>query len=94
MTDITWNTKAYGREHDLNRLNRIRNNRTGKHIGPRTRLGADRSHTKITLQLRDRHLMMLRERLIKATAAGDLPEVGRIELCIRDYLREPKEVAV
>lgn len=85
---ITWTTHAYGREHDLEKLNRQRNDH---HLGPKTRLGADRAHTKINRQLRDKYLMRLRSRLLKATIAGDHQAVGKIELLIRDHLGEARE---
>lgn len=85
---ITWKSKAWGRESDLVRLNNLRNNRG---VGPLTRLGADRAHTKILIQLRDEKYTNLRERLINATRAGDTNAVANIELQIRDHLKEPKE---
>ena len=87
---ITWQNRAYGREADLDRLNRQRNNHK---LGPKTRLGADRAHTKINRQLKDRTYIRLREQLLKATIAGDQLAVAKIELRIREHLGEDKFAA-
>lgn len=87
---ITWSNKAWGRESDLQRLNSQRNNHK---LGPKTRLGADRAHTKINQQLRDRKYTSMREQLIKATQAGDQLAVAKIELRIREHLGEDKFAA-
>ena len=88
MPDITWTTKAWGRESDIIRLNNGRNN---ENLGPKTRKGHDRAHGKIQRQLRDRKYLHMRENLIQASRAGDLAEVEKLELRIRDHLNEPRE---
>ncbi len=85
---ITWKTRAYGREADLRRMNRNRNSRK---VGPLTRLGHDRAHTKIMMQLNDPVYCLLREQLIRAVIAGDQKVIAKIELRIRDHLNEPRE---
>ena len=88
--DITWHSKAWGRETDLMRLNNLRNDHT---VNPLHRRGADRAHTKINKQLRDKKLMAMREQLIKATVAADQLAIAKIELRIREYLGEDKFAA-
>lgn len=73
-----------GRYSTLQWLDAARND-PSKH--PHRRMEADRAMRKILRQMRDRHLMRLRERLIKATRAGDQHEVWKIENHIRYHER-------
>lgn len=66
----------YGRQTTLMKLNADRNDHS-KH--PYRRMQADRAMRKILAQMADKHLMRLRERLIKATQAGDQREVWKLE---------------
>lgn len=78
----------YGRETQLTKLNEDRNN---PKFGPFTRLQADKAHRKITSQLKDKKLMGMRERLIRATIAGDSYESSKIQMMMRDYTRQDQE---
>jgi len=78
----------YGRSGELAQLNRDRNN---PHLDRFTRMQADRAHTKIVAQLKDKKLMGMRERLIKATLAGDQYEARKIEQQMRAYTKEDQE---
>lgn len=78
----------YTRAGELAKLNRDRNN---PDLPKFVRLQADRAHAKITEQLKDRKLNEFRERLIRATRAGDQKEARKIELQIRDYTGEDRE---
>lgn len=89
--DITWTTKEYGREGELARLNRDRNN---PELGPFTRGFADKSHAKIVKQLKDKKLMAMRERLIKAAQAHDEQEQHKIQLQMRAYTGESAETGL
>lgn len=66
----------YGRQTTLKRLKERRDDYS-RH--PFHRMQADRAIKKIIAQLRDRKLMRLRERLIKATIAGDQHMVWKLE---------------
>lgn len=72
----------YGRLTTLNRLKAVRDDPNKSKLA---RLSADRAMQKIQTQLKDRRLMALRERLIKATRAKDYSESWRIENQIRAY---------
>lgn len=72
----------YGRLTTLNRLQAARDD-VSKHRFSRTQ--ADKAIRKIVAQLRDRQLMRLRERLIKATQAGDHHEQWKIENIIKAH---------
>lgn len=72
----------YGRYTTLERLRKVRDDPL-KH--PFHRWQADQSIGRILRQLESRPLMRLRERLIKATRAGDYHESWKIELLMRDY---------
>lgn len=72
----------YGRLTTLNLLKQVRDDYT-KH--PFTRMQAARSIAKIKEQMRDKNLLQMRERLIKATQAGDQHEVWKIENQIKAY---------
>lgn len=78
----------YGRTGDLAKLNRDRNNPLLPKI---TRLRADRAHTAIVEQLKDKKLMRLREQLINATRAGDQNEARKIEIAMRAHRNEDQE---
>lgn len=89
--DITWTTKESGREGELAMLNRDRNNHE---LGPFTRMRADRAHARIVKQLKDKKLMAMRERLIKAAKAHDELEQHKIQLQMRAYTGESNETGL
>lgn len=91
MTDISWVTKEYGREGQLENLNRVRNS-PGKQKWVRRK--ADEAHTKIARQLKDRKLMAMRERLIKAARAGDALEQAKITQQMRAYEGQDRETGL
>jgi hypothetical protein len=72
----------YGRLTTLNRLKAVRDD-PKKHKFHR--LQADQAIARIKEQMKDRTLLGMRERLIKATRAGDLHEVYKIECSIRAH---------
>lgn len=72
----------HGRLTTLNRLNRDRNN---PNLDAFTRNQADKAHKKITEQLKDKKLMALRERLIRAAQAGDKHAVWKISNQMREH---------
>lgn len=78
----------YGREGELSKLNRDRNNAD---LPPIVRLRADRAYKKIAEQLKDKKLMGLREQLIKATRAGDQEASMKIQLQMRAHAGEEME---
>lgn len=69
----------YGRLTTLNYLRDRRDDASRHHI---VRMRADRALRKIVGQLRDRNLMKLRERLLRAQKYGDLHAVWMIEMQI------------
>jgi hypothetical protein len=77
----------YGRLTTLNKLKDMRDN---PEIHPHHREGAAKAMERIKTQLKDKKLMKLRERLIKATIAGDLHESWKIENQIKAH--EGKEL--
>lgn len=81
----------YGRTGELSRLNKDRNNPS---LGKLTRRRADMAYRKIAQQLKDRKLMLMRERLIKATVAGDQAEANKIQLQMRAYEGNDPETGV
>lgn len=85
---ITWTHTEYGRAGDLDKLNRVRNDHEKSDF---FRWQADRSYARIREQLKDKQLMQLRLRLIKATQAGDRAEAIKITKQMRDYLGEDTE---
>lgn len=89
--EITWNTKAYGWEGTLLRLNRDRHNYD---LPASTRQKADETYWGIIEKLKDRTLMGLRERLIKASLAGDLEAQNKIAKEIRAYSYEDPETGL
>lgn len=72
----------YGRLTTLNYLRGRRDDASRHHI---VRMRADRALRKIVDQLRDRQLMKLRGRLLKAQKYQDLHAVWMIENQIRAY---------
>jgi len=72
----------YGRQTTLKYLKERRDD-LSRH--PFSRMQADRAIKNIMSQLRDRKLMRLRERLIKATLYGDDHAIWMIENQIRAY---------
>lgn len=81
----------YGRTGDLAKLNADRNNPgLPKHV----RHQADKAHAKIVEQLKDKKLMGLRERLIRATRAGDMKAASKIEQEMRAHTGEDRETGV
>lgn len=81
----------YGRAGELDRLNRDRND---PKLPKFVRQQADKAHAKIVEQLKDKKLMRMRERLIKATQAGDQHETDKIQKQMREYTGEDKETGV
>lgn len=88
QTSITWETYDHGRHGELTRLNRERNDIT---LPKHRRLAADKAHAKIVGQLRDKKLMSLRGRLIRASQGRDIIEVARITAQMKDYTKEDRE---
>lgn len=78
----------YGRQTTLSRLDEVRSDPT---IDRFTRSRADKAYHEILGQLKDKKLMRLRERLIKATMAGDLHEVWKIENLMRSHEGKQQE---
>lgn len=91
QVDITWYTHCYGREGQLGRLNRERND---YNLPYHRRHAANKTLAKIIKQCSDKRLMAMRERLIKATQAGDYFEAGKIGQQMRAYLGEDLESGV
>ena len=78
----------YGRTGELIRLNRDRNDYTLVKI---VRQRANEAYVKIANQLKDKKLMSLRLRLIRATKARNMDIAERIQLQMRDYLKQDRE---
>lgn len=78
----------YGRAGELVRLNKDRNDYTLSKI---VRQRANEAYVKISHQLKDKKLMSLRLRLIRATKARDMDIAERIQLQMRDYLKQDRE---
>lgn len=78
----------YGRASELKKLNDDRNN---PGLPKFVRGQADKAHSKIVAQMKDKKLMNMRLRLIKATQAGDLPEAGKIEIAMKAHAKEDRE---
>ena len=83
--------QMYGRSKDLAELNKARNN---PELNKFTRTLADKSHYKITQQLKDKKLMSLREQLIRAARARDQVAEDRIQKQMREYTQENKETGL
>lgn len=81
----------YGRDGELAKLHRDRNNPDLPLI---TQRAAHKAYVKIASQLRDRPLMEMRLRLIKAASAGDEQEQRKITMQMRDYLGEDRETGL
>lgn len=78
----------YGREKQLYQLNKDRNDPTKPMVA---RKWADAAHRKIVNQLKDRKLMAMRERLIKATRAGDKLEMNKIQAAMKAHEKQDRE---
>jgi hypothetical protein len=78
----------YGRTGDLRKLD---NDRKNMSLSKLLRGRANEAHHKVSSQLKDKKLMSLRLRLIGATKAGDLETSSRIQLQMRDHLKQDKE---
>jgi len=78
----------YGREKDLLQLNKDRNDHS---LDKFVRTRADKAHSKITNQLKDKKLMSLREQLIRASKARDQSAEQRIQQQMREHTGESKE---
>lgn len=76
----------------LTTLNYLKERRDDARRHPFRRLQADRNIRKIVNQLRDRRLMGLRVRLIKAQQYGDLHNVWMIENQLRAYEKRFDEI--
>jgi hypothetical protein len=85
---ITWETYDHGRNGELTKLNKLRNDYTQS---PVTRRAADKNHAKIVHQLRDKKLMRMRHRLIQAGRAGDRLEIARITAMMKAHTKEDRE---
>lgn len=78
----------YGRAGDLAKLNADRNNTSLPKI---VRQRADKAHGQIVEQLKDRELMGLRERLIRAAQAHDTEAQLKIQMQMREHTGESRE---
>lgn len=81
----------YGREGDLAKLNAARNNPS---LSRFQRRQADESHKAIVEQLKDKKLMGMRERLIRAARAGDDYESDKIQRQMRAYQGQDQETGL
>lgn len=81
----------YAREGELAKLNRDRNDIL---LPMSARKDADKAFQKILSQMRDKKLMAMRERLVKAARAGDEEQIHRITLQMRSYSKEPLESGI
>lgn len=78
----------HGRTGDLAKLNKDRND---PRLPDFVRRQADKAHATIVAQLKDKKLMGMRERLIKAARAGDDIEARKIEQAMRAHTKEDRE---
>jgi hypothetical protein len=78
----------YGRTGELLRLNKDRNDYTLSRI---VRSRANEAYVKIANQIKDKKLMSLRLRLIRATQAGNMKISEKIQMQMRDYLKEDRD---
>lgn len=81
--------ELYGR---MTTLMKLKKDRDDVNLHPFNRLQADQAIEKIKKQLKDKPLMAMREQLIKATQAGDLTAVWKIENRIRAYEGKYKDI--
>lgn len=81
----------FGRDGELKKLNDDRNN---PNLPRFVRRQADEAHHKIVEQMKDRRLMDMRLELIRATRAGDLEAINKIEKRIRAYTGEDRETGL
>ncbi len=89
--EVTWRTRAYGREGQLEKLNKTRNDWSKQ---PWIRRKADETYRKIVAQIQDKKLMAMRERLIKASLAGDARAQALIQMQMKHYLGEDPETGL
>lgn len=85
---ISWETYDHGRHGELTKLNKQRNDFNETHV---TRAAADKAHAKIVRQMKDKKLMGMRERLIRAAQAADRYEVAKITAQMKDHTKEDRE---
>lgn len=78
----------FGRAGELLKLNRDKNNYS---LPKFVRQQAAKAHAKIAKQIKDKHLMRMRLRLINAMKARDEDEAHKIEQSMRFYLKEDRE---
>lgn len=81
----------YGRNGDLAKLDKDRND---PRLSKFQRQQADKAHAEIVSQLKDRKLMSMRERLINAARANDLPAQAKIQAEMRAYLHQDQETGL
>ncbi len=77
--------QLHGRLTTLHKLKAVRDDPSKPKF---SRLQADQSISRITKQLKDSGLMRMRERLIRASQAGDLTEVHKIENTMKAYEKQ------
>lgn len=88
---VTWTNHEHGRGGELTKLNTVRNDYTKPRF---IRKQADEAHAKITTQLKDKTLMGLRDRLIKAARAGDAREQAKISQAMKAHTGEDRETGL
>lgn len=88
---ITWTHNEFGRQGELEQLNRDRNN---PGLDKYTRKRAEDALKTIIDQLNDRKLMDMRLRLIRAAQAGDLIEQDKIAKQMKAYNHEDLETGL
>lgn len=81
----------HGRAGELAKLNADRNNPV---LTKFERSQADKAHRKITEQLKDKKLMSMRSRLIRAAQANDLVEQDKIARSMKAYQHEDQETGL
>lgn len=81
----------YGRDGDLKKLNRDRNN---TELPKFVRLQADKAYHTIVNQIKDKKLMRLRLQLINAVKSGDMKSASKIEQQMRSHVGEDRETGV
>lgn len=81
----------YGRLGELTKLNDDRNN---PRLSRFVRSQADKAHRKIVEQMKDKKLMRMRLRLIRATQAGDNVEALKIQAAMKAYEKADRETGV
>lgn len=91
MIPIEVTHKCWGWEGSLERFNKERNDVT---LPAKRRYLADKARKKIMAKMEDKKLMAMRERLIKASKAGDERAVIQITKEIRWYSGEDTETGM